>query len=368
MVTLCVVIPAIPAIAAPPELQVQVELEKVAVSDRRWTGIAVARDGRVFVNYPRWSPEVPLSVGELMADGTVRPYPDAEMNSWQVGDDPGQKFVCVQSVVVDQRGRLWILDPANPLFMGVVENGAKLMQVDLETDQIVQTIVFGRDVTPAASYLNDVRIDTGAGTAYITESGLGSLVVVDLQQGKARRLLADHPSTKAENFTVQIGEVSFPMQVHADGIALDADEGWLYYQALTGRTLYRLPTAALRDTSLSDDELAARIESFARSGVSDGLLHTPEGIYVSALEDNSIKLVDRQGAVRTVVRNDDLIRWPDSFARGADGHIWFTTSLIHLGPAPASPFRILKFRPPPLVPPPPGAPEPPDRGAQPGRP
>jgi sugar lactone lactonase YvrE len=229
------------------------------------------------------------------------------------------------------------------MFMGVVENGAKLMQVDLATGQIVQTIAFGGDIAPAASYLNDVRIDTATETAFITESGLGALVVVDLKRGKARRLLAEHASTKAENFTVQIGEVTFPMQVHADGIALDAAGGWLYYQALTGRTLYRVPTAALRDEELSADALAAKVESFAQSGVSDGLLYTTEGIYVSALEDFSIKLVDPEGQVRTVVLDRELIVWPDSFARGADGAVWFTTSLIHLGPAPDAPFRVLKF-------------------------
>ena len=32
----------------------QSALVEVARSDRQWTGIAVARDGRIFVNYPRW--------------------------------------------------------------------------------------------------------------------------------------------------------------------------------------------------------------------------------------------------------------------------------------------------------------------------
>lgn len=36
-----------------------------------------------------------------------------------------------------------------------------------------------------------------------------------------------------------------------DGIALSPDGQYLYYQALTGRTLYRIATAALRDSTLS---------------------------------------------------------------------------------------------------------------------
>lgn len=30
------------------------ELVEVAQSDRQWTGVAVSKEGRIFVNYPRW--------------------------------------------------------------------------------------------------------------------------------------------------------------------------------------------------------------------------------------------------------------------------------------------------------------------------
>ena len=30
------------------------ELVEVARSDRQWTGVAVSKDGRIFVNYARW--------------------------------------------------------------------------------------------------------------------------------------------------------------------------------------------------------------------------------------------------------------------------------------------------------------------------
>jgi hypothetical protein len=94
-------------------------LVEVAQSDRQWTGIAVARDGRIFVNYPRWSENIPFSVGELKPDGSVAPFPDTILNTWEPGTDPADRFVCVQSVVVDRDGYLWILDPANPRFKGV---------------------------------------------------------------------------------------------------------------------------------------------------------------------------------------------------------------------------------------------------------
>ena len=320
----------------------EVLLTEIAVSPRQWTGVAVSKGGRIFVNFPRWSADVPVSVGELTKNGGVDPYPDAGVNGWKPGDDPREVFVCVQSVYVDGKDRLWILDPANPRFGGVVEGGAKLMRVDLATNAIKTIVGFDADIAPAASYLNDVRIDTQTETAYITDSGLGAIVVVDLETGMARRLLDDHPSTGAENILITIDGNRLPIQVHSDGIALDEDGGWLYYQALTGRTLYRVPTRVLRDPSVSAEKLAGSVETFAQSGVSDGLLYAHGGVYVSALEEGSIKFVDSSGKVVTVV-TDERISWPDSFALGTDDGGFFTTSQIHFGPNPPEPYRILKL-------------------------
>ena len=40
-------------------------LSSVVASDKQWTGVAVSQSGRVFVNYPFWSSNVPVSVAEI---------------------------------------------------------------------------------------------------------------------------------------------------------------------------------------------------------------------------------------------------------------------------------------------------------------
>lgn len=50
-------------------------LVQVAGFDQQVTGVAVARDGRMFVNFPRWEKDVAISVAEVMKDGRLRPYP-----------------------------------------------------------------------------------------------------------------------------------------------------------------------------------------------------------------------------------------------------------------------------------------------------
>lgn len=326
------------------------DLIEVAQSDRQWTGVAVSREGRIFVNYPRWSDDVTFSVGEIQASGDVTAFPDNEWNAWDGSAGPEDHFICVQSVFIDKDDHLWILDAANPGFSGVVAGGAKLLKVDLGRNRIVNTIVFDEAVAPRASYLNDVRVDPMRKVAYITDSGLGAIVVVDLGAGKGRRLLSDHPSTKSEGITLTMAGRDWlrsgkPPEVHSDGLALTADGKYLYYQAQTARTLYRIETRWLRDTSISPQQLASKVESMYETGPADGLAFGDDGyLYITAIEDNAIKRFVRLGTVVTVAE-DERLRWPDSIALGPDGYLYVTTSQIHLGPDPGEPYRLFKLRP-----------------------
>ena len=325
-----------------------VPLEIVAESSHRWTGVAVTPDGRVFVNYPRWSDDVPISVAEIV-DGKPVPFPDAESNAWDASKDVGSHHVCVQSVTVDDKGHLWILDPGNVKWGGVIPGAAKLTRHDLATGSTDRWI-FDAKTAPSDSYLNDVRVDTDTQTAYITDSGAGALVVLDLKTGLKRRVLDDHPSTNAEPIDITIEGKRWARdgktpQVHADGIGLSPDRQWVYYQALTGRTMYRVPTAALRDVDLSAQDLAAKVEPIGRSGVSDGLIFDAKGnLYLSSLEENAINRFDTNHDRHLVVK-DPRLSWPDSFALGPDGWIYVTTAMIHRGDDPGEPFRVWRFKP-----------------------
>lgn len=319
-------------------------IELVADFGHQVTGVSVSETNRIFVNFPRWTEDTAISVAELK-DGEVQPYPDEEWNAWRNAKKdeitPDDHWVCVQSIVADQRGSLWVLDPAAPAQAHMVSKGPKLVRIDLATDKVAQVIAFDEDAAPQGSYLNDVRFSDDGKYAYITDSGVvGALLVVDIAAGKTVRLLDGHPSTqmkKGLNVKVDGKELRRPdgrgVEFSADGIELSKDGQYLYWQAIKGDELYRIPTAALTGPGMQGEDVSGQVEQYGTNGVNDGLLiaRGTDKMYLSSVQDNSIKVRDLaegpQAQARVVVQ-DERLRWPDTFSQGPDGTIYVTTSHI----------------------------------------
>ncbi len=314
------------------------QLVTTFTSPRQVTGVAATQDGRVFVNFPRWEEDVAISVAELRADGSLTPFPDAGWNAYRDVKPraPGNHFVCVQSVTVDPLGYLWVVDPAAPGLTFIVPGGPKLVRVNLATNAVDAVIPFGPDVAPQGTYLNDIRFTPDAKRAVITNSGQpGSLIVLDVPSGTARRVLDGHPSTQADRrvvITVNGRQLRMPdgqpPQFSADGLALDAAGEYAYWQATTGNTLYRAPLDALFDPSLSPQDLGAQVQVVEQTFVADGYWLTRSGLLLATSdEDNSVKRIEPDGTA-TVEVQDDRLLWPDSMAEGPGGVIYVTASHI----------------------------------------
>ena len=310
-----------------------------AESPLRWAGVAVSEDGRVFASFPRWSADIQVSVVEVDPAGEHRVFPEAEWNNWQSGDEVEGHFVCVQSLIVDAQQRLWILDAGNPYFRGVLPGAARLILVDLDSGQVLRQYAFGEQSALPGSYLNDVRVDLDHGVAYLTDSSQGALLVLDLDSGESRRLLEAHPSTQAEEVEVVVEDVVYPHRVHVDSLAYDPVEDMVYYKALKGDTLYRVPGEALRAAFAGSGDLASQVEPLDAIGPTDGIAYGAGGLLFTDLESNAVGRWSGEGDVEQLFQDEDL-HWPDAIALDSQGRIFVSTSQIHLGATPVDPFRI----------------------------
>jgi hypothetical protein len=311
-----------------------------ARTPKQIAGVTISKTGRIFVNFPRWIDEPTPSVAEVAADGSLVAYPNDAINAWDKtpGESAQNHFVCVQSVVTDEYDALWILDPASPNFQAVVEGGAKLIKVNLATNEIDRVYRFDNESSPTKSYLNDVRF--ARGFAFISDSGLGAIVILNLTTGTVRRLLENHASTKAEAGVEPViggrpwkfADNTTP-QVHSDGIAIDPKHEYVYFKALVGRTLYRVPVSSLLDELLSPEDLGNLVERVAVTEPTDGLEFDALGnLYMTSLEWNAIKVLRPDGRIDVVARSTDF-QWPDTITMSHDGDLLFSASQFHLMPA-----------------------------------
>ncbi len=324
------------------------QIEQVfAFQNQMPTGVTVSQTGRIFVNYPRWEDPVAFTVAEIV-NGREVPFPDAAVNRLDLSR-VADTFVSVQSVVVDPRNRLWIVDTGSINLMPIVSKAApKLVCVDLATNKIIKTIRFDNsDAVLPTTYLNDIRFDLrkGAeGTAYITDSsasGPSAIIVVDLASGQSRRVLNGHPSVSPEPLFTAIvegkdlkvrkpGEPEMHIRLGSDGIAISADGSRLYYCPLASRKLYSVSTDALLNPNLSETEVAATVRDEGAKPAADGLETDAEGrIYSTDYENRGIKRRAAAGGNYETLVEDRRVVWADTMSVASDGYLYFTSNQLN---------------------------------------
>jgi len=318
--------------------QNQSQLEEVfSDSTYQLTGVAVAKDNRVFVNYPYWLDNHSYSVVEVK-DGKPIPYPNAEWNSFKKGEDGQNKFVTVQSVVTDDKGFLWVVDAAGIGLGKVYQHSAKVLKIDLATNKIEKIYRFPENVVGEDVYINDIRIDNRNGFAYLTNSNTGGIVVLNIKSGESRLVLTNSPSVKSDaayHFSplgteLKKGDGSL-LKVNSDGIALTPDNQYVYYKPLSDNRLYRIKTDLLRDFKTPENVLEKNVEDLGKFITTDGMIFDKNGnLYFGDLEKSSIVKITPGLKMQTIVQDKEKLIWPDSYSISDDGYLYISNSQIQL--------------------------------------
>ncbi|MTI21216.1 hypothetical protein E1176_09310 [Fulvivirga sp. RKSG066] len=319
--------------------ETKAENEVISFNGVQVTGVTVSDNGRIFANFPRWRENVPYSVVEVNSEeGGYQSYPNLGMNNYNPNsEDLDGIFMCVQSVLAHD-GKLYILDTRNPMFKGV-KDAPRVFVVDLSTNKLDKVLKLTEGSYKQNSYVNDLRVDDKNGKIYFTDSGESGLIVMDLATGESKRVLDDHPSTAAEVDHLVVDGKKWENTVHSDGIALDLKNDKLYYHALSGYTLYAIPTEAL----ISSDNPEKEVIEVKKTAAPDGMILDDKGnLYFADLENNKINYLTPDGEIKTLTEGED-VSWADTFSI-YNGELYYTNSKIHLAGGDVSDlnFPILK--------------------------
>lgn len=288
--------------------------------------VVTTKEGRVFFTYHPFAAPLRFAKGVLfeLVKGDKRPYPNQALQP---------KLKGMMGITVDHQGRLWLVIP------GQMENKAtKIMAIDLKKNEVVLTHELPKGVGGLAQ---DLRVSRDGKTVYLADTGMfhfipGSLVVFDVATKKARVVLKGHPSTRPQNWkmrthqgTHSIGFGLLTFAVGLDGIALTPDDKWLYFATMSHDSLYKIPTAALKDASLSEAALAKKIVFVSKKPLSDGIDIDPKGrIYLTDVEaGRGLSVLTTKGKLKTLFRSKEVV-WADCVHVGADGRVYMTDSAI----------------------------------------
>ena len=313
--------------------------------------ITVTPDNRIIVSLHQfYSPDV--RVVELLADGSVTPFPNAQWAGPR--DQDGVGLTAVLGLRSDRNGIVWLLDNGG----GPGGDSQRLVGWDTTRGALHAVIEVPPPATTPQSFHNDLALDATRNMAYLADVA-GAIVAVDLDSGDSRRLLADHPSTRAEDvdFVVR-GEVlagadGAPLRIGLNPITISPDDEWVYYGAMNGTTVWRVPAGMLANPDLSDADIGRHVERYGDKPPSDGISVDAAGnVYVTDGGGNAIG-VTRPDGTYSVLFADARIEWPDGISAGPDGWMYATVNRLNDTPplnagesaAPEGPYTIIRFRP-----------------------
>lgn len=341
---------SIVAVLATPAISQGLETYLEFPKDTPPGNLAIGPDGRMFMSvHEFYGPE--LRVVEVMPDGSTKPYPT---DDWaRDPQEDGDGLNGVLGLRADRNGVLWMLDG-----QGDGQTG-RVIGWDTNAEKLHAIYYVGQPAARATSFLNDLAVDLENNAIYISDTGDGAnsaIIVIDTDTGRARRLLEGSAFTVPEDIQMIIDgrEIMLggnPAKIGINPITIDPTNTWVYFAPMSATSMYRVRTSDLLDESLSDDDLAERVERYGDKVISDGSTVDGEGnVYITAMTDNAIGVTKPDGTYEVLFQSDDDLPWPDGFSMGVDGYVYATINELHRSPvlnggedASLGTYRIVRF-------------------------
>jgi sugar lactone lactonase YvrE len=299
------------------ESMVNPQLQLAATSPWLANGIAVSAGGVMFLNFPRFKGHETSPALARVTQSGLASFPGNQWNEWKPGDKGLNSLVNVNACHHFGDGLLWAVDQGAPQGEKPPKGAAKLVAFDIATGEAASVIRFDEKALPAGGAPNDLRIQ--GNSVYVTDSGLGGIIIHDLDTGKTIRRLSESALLRKPDGVDQKGFRGRILEdkdgkrptVHSDVIEVSPDGQWFYYATPTG-PLYRIRTASLKDNRLSDEALEGHIEKVADiPSIGGSAIDAAGNIYLSNVEKRSVDKLQPDGTLKTLIQDETLIT-PDA--------------------------------------------------------
>lgn len=301
---------------------------EIALQSQKQIWNAVVHFGNyTYVAGPRWTGSDKGSQLTVVNPlGQREAYPNLAWNTWAPEKDARDVFVNINALRLE-KDFLWVVDTGAPDFGGSpLPGGAKLVAINLAEKRVVRSYLFSVEVARPGSYVDDVRFQ--GDYAFLTDAGNAGIIVLDLRNGDAKRVLDGHHSVVAgSNREIVLSGRTVktpggnPLRVNADPLEISPDGEWLYFAALQG-PWFKVRITDLTTSTLSPQQLARRVEPFADIPPTGGTVMDAKGnLYFSDLAMDSIRVRRPDGRIDTLI-TDARLHWVDAPFLDQHGTLW----------------------------------------------
>ena len=297
-------------------------------SSQIWDAVLPLPDGRMLLEAPAGVGNTGPQVFVRNTDGQLAAWPNAAWNATQGA--PDQRFVALGGLTRTADGHIWVLDSGVPNRKNPAVAPPKLIEIDPAANAVLRTVPVDPNALRPGSILSGIAVH--GSTAYVPDSGVAGLLVINTASATTKRFLDHHPDLIASR---PIVTPSGPVRdstghyaaVDASMIAVSPDGSWLVLQA-PGQYLSRVSTAIFTDPDITPAAFEESVTQWFKTPSLGGLTIDDDGtLYWSDITTSSI-LSYTTGRVPRRLITDPRLQWPTTPGLDGHGHLYVSASQL----------------------------------------